>query len=84
MSASRRKLQFYLHPEDAEKLEELVHTLHLTSLAELLRSALSLYRMVVRERQRGKRLMLMDENNVLEGLLLPELEALVADDSSRR
>ena len=75
--AQRKKLQVYLHPTDAKLLEDLVEELRLTSLAELLRNALSLYRMVVRERRRGKRLMLVDADNNAEYLVLPEIEAII-------
>ncbi len=73
MSADRKKIQFYLHPKDVEDLERLVELTRQSSVADVIRNALTLYAWAAEQAARGGQLQIVDEDGDRCAYVLPGL-----------
>ncbi len=69
----KKRIQFDISSKDADILEDLVHESGATSMAEVLRNALNLYKFFVEETKKGVRIQVIDSSNTIKELILPGL-----------
>jgi hypothetical protein len=72
--SERKKIQFWLHPDDAADLENLVEKTRQGSLSDVLRNALTLYAWAADEVGKGGRLQLVATDGERSTIVLPGLK----------
>jgi Arc/MetJ-type ribon-helix-helix transcriptional regulator len=69
----KKRIQFDISSKDANMLEDLVQESGATSMAEVLRNALNLYKYLVEETKNGGRVQVVDSGSVIKEPIFPGL-----------
>lgn len=69
----KKRIQFDISSKDANMLEDLVQESGATSMAEVLRNALNLYKYLVQETKKGGRIQVVDSGSVIKEPIFPGL-----------